>query len=133
MIMRTCDALLAFPVIAAVALFVQVIAQLTPTSYGLTVAQFDIIPEKLNFFQSLLMKSDPVFLAFVLFSWMPYSRIMHAQVLRIKNSEYVNAARVLGAKKHRLIFRHVLPNSVAPCIVTAARDVGRMVVCLEVI
>jgi peptide/nickel transport system permease protein len=127
-IMRSCDALLAFPLIAAVALFAQVIALLSPTSYGMTVAQFDAIPEELNLFQSLLMNSDPVFLAFVLFSWMPYARVMHAQVLRIKQSEFVNAARVLGARNERIVARHIIPNAISPCIVTAARDVGRMVV-----
>jgi peptide/nickel transport system permease protein len=127
-IMRVCDALLAFPLIAAVALFIQVIAQLTPTSYGLSLAQFDAIPEELNFFQNLLMNSDPVFLALVLFSWMPYARIMHAQILRIKQTDYVDAATVLGAKRPRIIFLHILPNSISPCVVTTARDVGRMVV-----
>jgi len=128
LIMRVCDGFLAFPIIAAVAMFSQVIAYLAPESWGLTLTQFEAIPEKLNIFQSFIIQSDPVLLALILFSWMPYTRVMHAQVLQAKKTEYVDAARLLGARKSRIILRHILPNSISPAIVMLTRDIGRMVV-----
>lgn len=127
-IMRVCDGFLAFPIIAAVAMFSQVIAFLTPESWGLSLAQFEAIPQELNFFQNIIVNSDPVLLALILFSWMPYTRVIHAQVLQVKKTEYVEAARVLGVRKGRIIFRHILPNSISPAIVMLTRDIGRMVV-----
>ena len=128
LIMRICDGFLAFPIIAAVAMFSQVIAYLTPESYGLSMAAYQAIPEEPNFFQSLVLNSDPVLVAQILFSWMPYTRIIHAQVLQIKKKEYVDAARTLGIRRGRILFRHILPNAISPAIVMLTRDIGRMVV-----
>ena len=64
----------------------------------------------------------------VLFSWMPYARLINASVLRLRNAEYVISARALGAGHARIILRHLLPNTVSPEIVLAARDVGGMVI-----
>ncbi len=128
LIMRVSDGFLAFPIIAAVAVLSQVVAYLTPESWALSLAQTEAIPQELNFLQSLIINSDPVWLALILFSWMPYTRVMHAQVLQAKKTEYVDAARLLGARKGRIIFRHILPNSISPAIVMRTRDIGRMVV-----
>jgi len=128
LIMRICDGFLAFPIIAAVAMFSQVIAYLTPESYGLSLAAFQAIPEEFTFLQSLVLNSDPVLVALILFSWMPYTRIIHAQVLQIKKSEYVDAARTLGIRRGRILFHHILPNAISPAIVMLTRDIGRMVV-----
>lgn len=53
-----------------------------------------------------------VFVAFVFFSWMGTSSTVRAQFYRFKGQEYVMAARTLGAKDKRLIFRHILPNGI---------------------
>jgi ABC-type antimicrobial peptide transport system permease subunit len=76
-----------------------------------------------------LQQVDPVPVAFILFSWMPYARLMNTGVLRLKNTEYVEAARVAGVKNFKIIFRHLVPNSIAPVIVMGAKDVGGMVLC----
>jgi peptide/nickel transport system permease protein len=128
LIMRICDGFLAFPIIAAVAMFSQVIAYLTPESYGLSLAAFQAIPEKFTFLQTLIVNSDPVLVALILFSWMPYTRIIHAQVLQIKKTEYIDAARTVGMRRGRILFRHILPNAISPAIVMLTRDIGRMVV-----
>ena len=127
-IMRICDAFLAFPIIAAVALFAQLITLFTPTTLGLTDAQFNAIPQEFTFLQSLILNSDPILLALILFSWMPYARIIHAQVLQVKQTEFVEAAHAVGARHRRIIWKHILPNSFSPAVVLATRDVGRMVV-----
>ena len=66
-------------------------------------------------------------IAFILFSWMPYARIMNTLVQKIKQAEYIQAVRALGAGHPRIIFRHLIPNAIPPVIVLAARDVGAMV------
>jgi peptide/nickel transport system permease protein len=67
-------------------------------------------------------------LAFIFFSWMPYARLMNVQVSRVKQSEFVKAAESLGASHWRVLFYHLLPNTISPAIVLAARDVGAMVI-----
>ncbi len=75
----------------------------------------------------MLYGLDAVMIAFILFSWMPHARIMNTMVMRIKQTEYVQAAQALGAGHATIIFRHLIPNAIAPVLVLAARDVGGMV------
>ena len=59
------------------------------------------------------------------FSWWPsYARLVRAQVLSVKNEEYVLAARALGASHFRIIARHVIRNGFDPIIVNITIDVG---------
>lgn len=53
-----------------------------------------------------------------------YSRIVRASVLSAKNQEYVTAARVVGATDGRIMVRHILPNVVAPIIITTTIGLG---------
>ena len=66
-------------------------------------------------------------IAFIVFSWMPYARLTNSVVLRTRQEEYILATRSLGAGHLRLIFHHLIPNSISPAIVLAARDVGGQV------
>ena len=50
-------------------------------------------------------------------SWVPYARIVRGQVLSAKNQEYVLAARTVGAHDGVILFRHILPNVIAPAII----------------
>ena len=59
-------------------------------------------------------------LALALSGWVNYARLVRAQVLAIKQREFVAAARSLGSRDSRLILRHILPNIVQPLIVQAA-------------
>ncbi|HWR29669.1 MAG TPA: ABC transporter permease [Negativicutes bacterium] len=59
-----------------------------------------------------------VFIALGLVYWLRMARIVRVQVLSLKELEYILAARVLGASHQRLIFGHLLPNSLGPIIVT---------------
>jgi peptide/nickel transport system permease protein len=56
-----------------------------------------------------------------------YARIVRGSVLSLREQEFVQAARVIGAPDVRIIFRHVLPNTMAPLIVAATLDVGWMI------
>ena len=53
-----------------------------------------------------------------------FARVMRSQVLRVRNEEYVEAARTLGARMPAVIFRHVLPNAARPVIAVAALELG---------
>ncbi len=60
--------------------------------------------------------------------WPEYARLMRSQVLSIRESEFVTAARSMGANRKRVLFRHVLPSTDAPIIVKATLDVGAAIV-----
>ena len=59
-------------------------------------------------------------LALALGGWVGYARLVRAQVLAVREREYVEAARALGASDWRVIVRHILPNIIQPVIVQAA-------------
>lgn len=65
-----------------------------------------------------------VFLALGLVGWTSLARVVRGQVLAIKQQEYVDAAKVLGASNARIIVRHVLPNTVAPAIILVTLGIG---------
>jgi oligopeptide transport system permease protein len=60
----------------------------------------------------------------ILLGWMTMARVMRGQVLSVKDSDYVQAARMLGAGDVRIMTRHILPNAVAPVFVLAMLNVG---------
>ncbi len=57
-------------------------------------------------------------------SWFGTSRLVRAEVLSVREREFVHAARALGAGPARIVVRHVLPNAAGPIIVTAALVTG---------
>ena len=59
-------------------------------------------------------------LALAISGWVGYARLVRAQVMAVKEREYVEAARALGASDVRILVRHVLPNILQPLIVQAA-------------
>jgi peptide/nickel transport system permease protein len=59
--------------------------------------------------------------------WFSTSRLVRAEVLTLREREFVAAARALGARPPRLILRHVLPNAAAPIIVSAALGIGGVI------
>jgi peptide/nickel transport system permease protein len=60
-------------------------------------------------------------------SWMGTSRFVRAEFLSLRERDFVQAAKALGVKDHRIIFRHILPNALAPVFVTATLDVATAV------
>lgn len=63
-------------------------------------------------------------LAFIVVWWPFYARVVRGQVLVTREQKYVEAARASGAGKGRLIFRHIVPNSVYPIFIQMSLDVG---------
>ena len=68
-----------------------------------------------------------IVLSLVLVGWSTYARLLRGEVLRIRRLEYVEGARALGAKDARIIFWHVLPNSLTALTVQATLDMGSVV------
>jgi peptide/nickel transport system permease protein len=66
-------------------------------------------------------------LAIVLVWWPPYVRVMRGQVLSEKEKPYVEALRALGAGHLRILFRHVISNSIYPILVQATMDFGGVI------
>ncbi|MER3555329.1 MAG: D-ala-D-ala transporter subunit [Meiothermus sp.] len=63
-------------------------------------------------------------LAVAAVSWPVYARLVRAQALALREREFVEAARALGARTPRVLWRHILPNSLTPVMVQASFDVG---------
>ena len=103
-IMRTTDIFLSIPGL----LLVLVLLAVLETAFTL------------NFDQRILV----LVFAFVVTWWPTYARIVRSQVFVTREQKYVEAARASGAKTPRLLFRHIIPNSIYPVFVQMALDVG---------
>lgn len=68
-----------------------------------------------------------VSMVLIVLSWPPIARIMRGSTISVKALDYVEAARALGASNMSIIFRHIIPNSLAPVIVLATLYLGGFV------
>jgi peptide/nickel transport system permease protein len=62
------------------------------------------------------------------FRWMPVARLVRAQFFSLREKEFVEAARALGASTRRQVVRHILPNSLGPVIVAGTIDVAAAII-----
>ncbi len=62
------------------------------------------------------------------FRWMPVARLVRAQFFSLREKEFVEAARALGASVPRQVLRHILPNSLGPVIVAGTIDVAAAII-----
>ncbi len=69
-----------------------------------------------------------IILVLGLLSWLTTSRLVRATFLSLKQREFVEAARGIGARDRRIIFRHILPNALAPIIVAGTLGVGGAII-----
>jgi peptide/nickel transport system permease protein len=63
------------------------------------------------------------YIALALVGWVSYARLTRAQVLVLKHSDFILAARTLGYSPLRIMFRHLLPNAITPAVVFSMTDV----------
>lgn len=70
----------------------------------------------------------PLILALAIFGWATPARLLRSSILSVRESEYVEAARSLGASRSRIVRTHILPNSIVPVLVYATVGVGTAVV-----
>jgi len=69
----------------------------------------------------------PSIIALVTFGWMGYARIIRGDILSVKERDYVLAARVVGVRNYRILFRDILPNAIFPTLVLASLAIGDVV------
>lgn len=69
-----------------------------------------------------------IFIAIGILGWASIARIFRSSILIIKNKEYIEAARAMGASNNRIIMKHIFPNSFAPIIVYATMNVGTAII-----
>ncbi|MEB3101534.1 ABC transporter permease [Ferviditalea candida] len=61
-------------------------------------------------------------------SWWPwYTRIVRSVAVSMKNALFIDAARVIGVSRFKIIFRHIIPNTLTPVIVQASMDIGSVI------
>lgn len=67
-------------------------------------------------------------IALIVFGWMGYARLIRGDILHLRETDYVQAARASGAGPFRIIFRHLLPNAIWPVFVQATMSMGSIVI-----
>lgn len=65
-------------------------------------------------------------LALTLTSWAPFARLTRTQVVSLREREFVEAARALGAPTKRILFRHLVPNLLSPLLVITTNEFGHI-------
>ncbi len=98
--MRLCDVLMAFP---GILLAIGITAALGPSLRN-------------------------VLIALSLLGWVGYARLVRAQVMKVKEMEFVQSARAVGNGPSRLLLSHILPNALSPVIVEATFGIARAIV-----
>ncbi len=68
-----------------------------------------------------------VSLALVSFSWIAMARLVRGQVLVLKETQFIDAARSMGASTPRILFTHLLPNAISPIVITVTLGMGTVV------
>ena len=66
--------------------------------------------------------------AIAVVSWPVYARLVRAQLLSLRRLDFVEAARSIGARDARIVFRHLLPNALGPVLVQASFDMGAAII-----
>lgn len=66
-------------------------------------------------------------IAIIVVSWTKYARLTRSLVLKIKNEDYIKAAKVAGGKTIHILIKYIIPNVIPTLIITAATDVGTMI------
>jgi len=66
----------------------------------------------------------PMVLVLALFGWMSLSRLVRAQVLSLKEQQFIEAAQAIGVPTSRILSRHLFPNVIAPVVVAASLAVA---------
>jgi peptide/nickel transport system permease protein len=102
-LMRLTDIVLAFP---GLILSMALIVVLVPTGFA---------------------KLDAVMISLVIVGWPGYARLIRGEILRVKNEDYVEAAKSVGCSDLRVIGSHILPNSIYPVLIVFTLDLGTIV------
>ncbi len=70
---------------------------------------------------------NSVMIALITVSWPIYTRLVRGDILAVREEDYIEAARGIGSSHFRIIWRHLLPNSIYPALIMASLDIGAVV------
>jgi len=70
---------------------------------------------------------ESVVIALTLVGWPSYARVIRSEILKVKNEDYVEAAKAIGCSDFRVLTRHILPNSIYSILIMASLDIGGIV------
>ena len=68
-----------------------------------------------------------IMIALIVVSWPSYARLIRGDILQVREEDYIEASRGLGASNARVIIRHALPNAIYPTVIMASLDIGAVV------
>jgi peptide/nickel transport system permease protein len=125
-IMRLTDVMLTLPIIPAFGIFAPILRQIfVPlNSNVLTETQVNA-----NLAGSLFVTG----MVLALFGWQGVCRVTRASILSLRQQEFVEAARALGASSSRIIFRHLLPNAAGPILVAMTFALADFIIGLSIL
>ena len=110
-LMRLTDLFLSLPVLPLLLVLVYLFKDTLQRTIGLELGTFIMIVSVIGFL-----------------NWMPTARLVRASFLTLKQREFVEAARSVGAPHGRIIFRHILANSLSPVLVAATIGIGGAII-----
>ncbi len=119
LLMRFTDFALAFPRIFVLILFAIIFMRPPFSDSPIIVFLFGVLYK---------MPVARVVFVIGILGWMDVARLVRGSFLEIRNQEYVESARVLGAGTGRIMFRHILPNALGPIIVAASLGVADAII-----
>lgn len=111
--MRIVDVLYGLPFLMLVILFSLLISEHTKGLAEVMENDWDMNTETVKKITNLI----PLFIAIGALGWLTMARMARAQVISIKNLEYIEAARSLGLSHTKILLRHIMPNMLGPIIV----------------
>jgi oligopeptide transport system permease protein len=111
--MRFVDIMFALPFLVLVILFALVVDQPSSDFTEWVIKETGWSRDRVAPITTLI----PLFIAIGAIGWLTIARIVRAQVLNVKNLEFVEAAVSLGLSRTRILFRHILPNVIGPIII----------------
>jgi oligopeptide transport system permease protein len=119
--MRIVDIIYAFPTLLLIILLMVVFkTSLSPLSQGLVIKAMVAVD---SFFGGLFF----IMIGIGMTSWVGIARIARGMTLSLRETDYVQAARAIGAKNLRLIFKHIMPNLIGPLIVSVTFQIPRFI------
>jgi peptide/nickel transport system permease protein len=71
---------------------------------------------------------DKIMIALALIQWRWYVRVIRSEILKLRDQDFVQAAKIMGVSDLKIILRHILPNSIYPILIMASMDMGSMVI-----
>jgi len=71
---------------------------------------------------------ENIMIALALVEWRWYVRVIRSEVLKLRDQDFVQAARLMGLSDLKIILRHIIPNAIYPVLIMASMDMGSMVI-----